>query len=383
MLPELLRDLEQGRWVVLDAASTSPPAHLLPEGPGVVVSSGGSSGGRRLCLQPLVNLDRSAAATAQWLRACGLDPAAALLVNPLPGHHVSGLMPWWRARCWGSQHVRLEPRLMKTPEALLAASRSWPTGPRLLSLVPTQLKRLLDHPSGLHWLQGFDLIWVGGAALPGDLAERARDGGVPLAPCYGSTETAAMVAALPPQRFLAGESGCGDALPDVDWRLASDGGLELRTPRLALGCWQPEQPDRLQRLTDAAGWWRSGDRARFRPGLQILGRLDTAMHSGGETVFPEQLEQRLQAAARAAGLAVDAVLLLGVPDPEWGERLVALVRLEDAGLLEALQRLTQGWPPAERPRRWLLCPELAPTEAGKWQRQHWLRWLERLDAAEA
>ena len=44
MLPELLRDLEQGRWVVLDAASTSPPAHLLPEGPGVVVSSGGSSG---------------------------------------------------------------------------------------------------------------------------------------------------------------------------------------------------------------------------------------------------------------------------------------------------------------------------------------------------
>lgn len=279
--------------------------------------------------------------------------------------------------------MRLEPRLMKTPEALLAASRSWPTGPRLLSLVPTQLKRLLDHPSGLHWLQGFDLIWVGGAALPGDLAERARDGGVPLAPCYGSTETAAMVAALPPQRFLAGESGCGDALPDVDWRLASDGGLELRTPRLALGCWQPEQPDRLQRLTDAAGWWRSGDRARLRPGLQILGRLDTAMHSGGETVFPEQLEQRLQAAARAAGLAVDAVLLLGVPDPEWGERLVALVRLEDAGLLEAVQRLTQGWPPAERPRRWLLCPELAPTEAGKWQRQHWLRWLERLDAAEA
>ena len=383
MVPELLRDLEQGRWVVLDSRSDRPPAHLLPEGPGVVVSSGGSSGGRRLCLHPQVNLDRSAAATAQWLQACGINPAAALLVNPLPGHHVSGLMPWWRARCWGAQHVPLEPELMKTPEALLAASLSWPAGPRLLSLVPTQLKRLLEHRAGLYWLQSFDLIWVGGAALPGDLAERARGAGVALSPCYGSTETAAMVAALSPQRFLAGETGCGDALPDVEWRLTSDGGLELRTSRLALGCWQPEQPERLQRLTDAAGWWRSGDRARFMPGLQILGRVDTAIHSGGETVFPEQLEQRLQAAVRSAGLPVDGVLLLGIPDPEWGERLAALVRAEDPGVLEAVQRLTQAWSPAERPRRWLLCPDLAPTEAGKLQRQFWRRWLERLDAAEA
>ena len=381
--PELLRDWEQGRWVALAEESERPPDHLLPEGPGVVVSSGGSSGGRRLCLQPLLHLDRSAAATAQWLQACGMDPASLVLVNPLPSQHVSGLMPWWRARCWGAQHLRLDPRVMKQPAALLEACRSWPAGPRLLSLVPTQLKRLLDQPAGRHWLQGFDLIWVGGAALAADLAERARKGGIPLAPCYGSTETAAMVAALPPQRFLAGETGCGDPLPDVDWRLAADGGLELRTTRLALGCWQPEQPDQLQRLADAEGWWRSGDRARFGPGLQILGRLDTAISSGGETVFPEQLEQRLQAAMRSAGLPVDAVLLLGIPDPEWGERLVALVRAEDAGVLASVARLTQTWPPAERPRRWVLCPELAPTEAGKWQRQRWRRWLERLDAAQA
>lgn len=383
MAPELLRDLEQGRWVALAEGSELPPAHLLPEGPGVVVSSGGSSGGRRLCLQPLLHLDRSAAATAQWLEACGIDPAAVVLVNPLPAHHVSGLMPWWRARCWGAQHLPLDPGVMKNPAALLAACRSWPVGPRLLSLVPTQLKRLLDHPDGLRWLQGFELIWVGGAALAPDLAERARDGGISLAPCYGSTETAAMVAALPPKRFLAGEAGCGDSLPDVEWRLAADGGLELRTSRLALGCWQPEQAERLQTLTDAAGWWRSGDRARFTPGLQILGRLDTAINSGGETLFPEQLEQRLQAAVRSAGLSVEAVLLLGIPDPEWGERLVALVRAEDSGVLDALERLIQSWPAPERPRRWLLCPDLTPTEAGKWQRQRWRRWLERLDAAEA
>ena len=174
MLPELLRDLEQGRWVVLDAASTSPPAHLLPEGPGVLVSSGGSTGGRRLCLHPLVNLDRSAAATAQWLRGCGIDPTTVVIVNPLPSYHVSGLMPWWRARCWGAKHIAVEPGLMKQPGALVQRSAGWPVGPRLLSLVPTQLKRLLDAPEGLLFLRSFDLIWVGGAALPAPMAEKAR-----------------------------------------------------------------------------------------------------------------------------------------------------------------------------------------------------------------
>ena len=67
------------------------------------------------------------------------------------------------------------------------------------------------------------------------------------------------------------------------------------------------------------------------PQLTLLGRLDGAIHSGGVTVFPEQLEVRLMAAAREVGLPLKAVLLLGVHDPEWGERLVVLVRWQDAG----------------------------------------------------
>ena len=157
------------------------------------------------------------------------------------------------------------------PEALLAASRSWPAGPRLLSLVPTQLKRLLDHPAGLYWLQGFELIWVGGAACLGSGA-RARAAGVPLAPCYGSTETAAMVAALPPQRFLAGETGCGDFLSDVEWRLASNGGIRNYAPRAwpsAVG--NRSSPIDYSGFNDAEGWWQSGDRAEFRPGFKFWG----------------------------------------------------------------------------------------------------------------
>ena len=133
-----------------------------------------------------------------------------------------------------------------------------------------------------------------------------------------------------------------------------------------------EQPQQLQDLSDASGWWRSGDRAVLEGDLRILGRLDGAVLSGGETVFPDQLEARLL----AADLPLEAVLLLGRPDAQWGERLVGLVRSSTPDIVERLQDVTQPWPAAERPKRWLLCPELAPSEAGKWQRSRWQAWLQ-------
>ena len=388
-IERLEQGLAAGQWVALSAEAEAAPIDQLPPGPGVVVRSGGSSGGSRCCAQPSLHLDRSAAATAHWLTGIGLDPASTLLLNPLPLAHVSGLMPWWRARCWGSVHQQLAPGLMKTPTDLLAFCQglpAWGKNPAVLSLVPTQMVRLLAHPDGVAFLQQLQLIWIGGAALPSLLSDQARFLQLPLAPCYGSTETAAMVAALPPARFLAGEPGCGDPLVDVELRLAADGALELRTDRLALGRWSADQPgraDRWQPLIDADGWWRSGDQAALTPGLQIAGRIDGAIHSGGETVFPEQLEERLMAALQAASLPVNAVLILGVDDSEWGQRLVALVGSTEPAVLQWLEAFTRSWPAAETPRRWLLCPDLAPSVLGKWQRKRWQEWLERLDAAEA
>ena len=385
-LERLEQGLAAGQWVSLSPEAEAAPIAQLPPGPGVVVRSGGSSGGSRCCAQPSPHLDRSAAATAHWLTGIGVDPASTLLLNPLPLAHVSGLMPWWRSRCWGVGHQQLPSGLMKTPTELLAFCQglpAWGKNPAVLSLVPTQLARLLADPDGVAFLQQLELIWIGGAALPSPVEEQARALRLPLAPCYGSTETAAMVAAMPPDRFLAGEPGCGDPLVDVELRLAADGALEVRTDRLALGRWSADQPDRFEQLKDADGWWRSGDRAAFTPGLQIMGRMDGAIHSGGETVFPEPLEQRLMAAAQAVSVPVSAVLLLGVDDSEWGQRLVALVGSADAAVLQRLMALTRSWSPAETPRRWVLCPALAPSVLGKWQRQRWRNWLERLDSAKA
>lgn len=123
--------------------------------PGVVIGSGGSRGGRRWCVQPLAHLQASARATAAWLQALGLDPAACLQLNPLPLQHTSGLMPVLRARQWGGQWRWLPPQLLRAP-AELAQAVPLPTDrPVLLSLVPTQLQRLLADPAARRWLRGW------------------------------------------------------------------------------------------------------------------------------------------------------------------------------------------------------------------------------------
>ena len=379
----LVRGLDRGGWLPLVLPGPSQPMvpeSLLPEGDGVLVASGGSSGGRQVCLQPWNHLDQSAAATACWLKGIGLDPSETLLLNPLPLHHVSGLMPWWRSRCWGARHLQLSPSLMKSPADLLQVCEAlpdWRRAPGVVSLVPTQLHRLMAAPAGLAWLRACAVIWVGGAALPESLADQARSHGLRLAPSYGATETAAMVAVQTPEQFLAGESGCGRALNDVELRLDDDQALLVRTPRLAVGRWSSADPSRLQALTNGEGWWRTGDAASLTPELTLLGRLDGALHSGGETVFPEQLEARLQESLASQQLQSVPVLILAEPDQEWGERLVALVGSSDPEVIASLQQLTIGWLSAERPRRWLRCPELSRNAIGKWERQRWRQWLWR------
>ncbi|MCP9916447.1 AMP-binding protein [Cyanobium sp. ATX-6F1] len=350
-----------------------------PWGPGVVIASGGSSGRRRWCVQPLAGLERAAVASGLWLQLQGIDPAATTLFNPLPLHHISGLMPLVRARRWGATLRWLEPAWMREPAALVEWAPSSDAGPALLSLVPTQLQRLLADPAGINWLQGFALIWIGGAALAPELAAAARRAGVRLAPCYGSTETGAMVTALSPERFLAGEWGCGHPLAHAQLRLEpASGALQVKATSLSPGAFEAGS---FQPLEAPGGWWSSGDGARLSAaGLELLGRLDGALSSGGETVFPEEVERRLRDLAAEAGLPLQAVLVLGQRDPLWGQRLVALVRAQGgadgSALVAALETAAAALSPAQRPRQWFPCPQLAPNAIGKWERGRWLRWLQ-------
>jgi O-succinylbenzoic acid--CoA ligase len=205
-----------------------------------------------------------------------------------------------------------------------------------------------------------------------------------------------MVCALPPGRFLAGAQGCGPPLHDVELRLEDEaGGIAVRSARLSPGWFAM---GRLHPFRDPEGWWRSGDAGTWSvgpgpdaPSLTIQGRLDGAIHSGGETVFPEQVRQRLLLLIREEGLPVAELLLLRETDPLWGERLVALVRLQTTSQkparrmterqeLRQLEELARALPPSQRPARWLNCPSLTPSESGKWRLEHWRQWLQSQSA---
>jgi O-succinylbenzoic acid--CoA ligase len=188
-----------------------------------------------------------------------------------------------------------------------------------------------------------------------------------------------MVCALPPRRFLAGEQGCGDPLDDVALRIdPGTSAVEVRTARLSPG-WL--EAGVLRPLPCRSGnWWRSGDSGWLGPdGLVVRGRLDGAILSGGETVFPEQLESRLQEEAARHGLPLEAVLLLAAALARRGSGEGAWWPCCGAGegerLLQALREVVASWPAAERPRSWTLCPDLIPNPAGKWERPRWCQWL--------
>ena len=105
-------------------------------------------------------------------------------------------------------------------------------------------------------------------------------------------------------------------MSDVELKLdPASGAVAVKTKRLSPG-WL--NGDQVQAFADANGWWHSGDAGRLGPaGLELLGRLDGALNSGGATVFPEQIEAAL------GGLAgIEAVLVVGLPDPQWGQRLI-------------------------------------------------------------
>ena len=144
-----------------------------------------------------------------------------------------------------------------------------------------------------------------------ELADAAARAELRLAPSYGMTETAAMVAALRPEEFLAGARSCGKPLPHTGVSIGSDGVVRVTGESVFRGYF-PE--------TSVAREFVTEDLGRFdeRGHLNLLGRRDAVIITGGKKVQPALVE----AALRASGEFTD-VAVVGVPDAEWGEAVVA------------------------------------------------------------
>ncbi|HSH09216.1 MAG TPA: AMP-binding protein [Oceanipulchritudo sp.] len=318
----------------------------------ILIPTGGSSGIPRFCIHDMETIMSAARAYVARFGESGIIHA----VNVLPQHHVGGLMPVFRsAACGGKVHFadyRNAASINAAPFRLQEAS---------ISLVPTQLQRMLADPDLLPLLQEFGLILVGGAGCPRHLLETARNNQLRLSPCYGSTETAAMVTAENPDDFLHGSEGVGSALPHAQIEIAANQRISVRSPS-NLRAYFPQQEgfNREPLLTSDLGSLDEQGR------LHILGRADRVIITGGEKVHPEQVE----AAALASDLVID-VRCEGVPDPEWGSRVVLhaiLVRKlpapDESDLLAALR---QTLPAHAVPKRIFFHDTLPRSAIGKWQ----------------
>jgi fatty-acyl-CoA synthase len=167
---------------------------------------------------------------------------------------------------------------------------------------------------------------VGGAPMPLSLLETWRERGVEIVQGYGLTEAAPNVLCLPPEDAVRKAGWAGKPYPGVDVALSADGELLVRGPNVFAGYWRN---DAATRDAFADGWLRTGDLAERddEGNYRISGRLKDMYISGGENVYPAEVEDVLLALPGVADAAV-----VGVPDERWGETGVAFVVRSDAAL---------------------------------------------------
>lgn len=282
--------------VVLNEAGWSRHADGAPAESDVVavIHTSGTSGAPKL-----VEFDRHAidAAVASSALALEAGPHDTWLCS-LPLAHIGGLLVLLRAVLLGAPVAVLErfdvDAIERQPDAAF------------VSVVPTMLVRLLD--AGVD-LARFRAILVGGAALPEPLRRRADDAGATVVETYGLTETCGGV--VYDGRPLAGTSVRID--PDTQ-------GIEINGPTLMRG--YRFDPGATAAAFAPDAWLRSGDAGWLDDGdqLHVVGRLDDLINSGGEKVWPHEVESALSTHPGVAEVAV-----AGRPDAEWGQRVVAFV----------------------------------------------------------
>jgi O-succinylbenzoic acid--CoA ligase len=334
--PHFVRDAG-GETLLSDAAPVTP-------GVAIVMPTSGTGGEPKL-----VELHRVAVvvAVSRSAKRLGASPEAPWLC-PLTPAHIGGLLVLLRAAILGAPvtvHERFDPeRLVRDAE-----------GAAFSSVVPAMVRRLVASELGLHGLT----LLVGGDDLDAETADAARARGARLVTTYGLTET------------CGGFTYDGIPLDGMEVRLDVGDSIEVSGSTVMENYRLDPAATGAAFTTD--GWLRTGDLGAIDGDgrLSIHGRADHVIRTGGEKVWPEEVEQVLFGHPKVADVAV-----AGRPDPEWGSRVIAFVVpnvIDDPPSLDELR--VHG---AERlarfklPRELSLVGEIPRTGTGK-VRRHALR----------
>lgn len=317
----------------------------------IMIPSGGTGGRVKFIIHNADTLRVAALSLRDALVQRGFKPTLQCAIVT-PPWHVSGLMPAIRARETSGAFAVLNGRFAlgePLPDVTLPT-----TGTRIISLVPTQLTRLLGVAAGADWLRQFEVILLGGTSLPPALRNLIRTHRLPVYVTYGMTETAAACALCPPELIWSKAELCGSPLPDVSFQTAN-GLLQISTRALGRGVW-PNLPLEQPYLTH--------DRGDVAPDgtIKVHGRADQVIFTGGEKVDPTRVEQALI----VSGIISD-IKVFGRPDATWGEAVTACV-VGDASLEAALRLDAESLEPAARPKHYIFVSSLPTDERGKFDR---------------
>jgi O-succinylbenzoic acid--CoA ligase len=233
-----------------------------------------------------------------------------------------------------------------------------------ISLVPSQLQDLLPH-HGL-WLSRFGTILLGGAPAWDSLLQQARTFSLKLAPTYGMTETGSQIVTLKPQDFLAGHRGSGQVLPHAVVRIENEqqeslpalktGIIKIQAQSQYLGYYPQVQAQDSPFLTDDLGYFDS------QGYLYLCGRNSQKIISGGENIYPNEIE-----AAILATKLVQDIAVIGIHDRKWGQAIAAIYVTDSPKILPEMLKsaLKNQISSYKIPKYWLRIAQIPRNSLGK------------------
>ena len=302
---------------------------LIPhDQPATVIFSSGSTGVPRAVLHAWGN---------HWFSALGsnaniqLSPGDNWLLS-LPLFHVAGIAILFRCFAAGST-VTIPGLDQGTEESFNHFKISH------ASLVATQLKRLLDRDqSDFRYMKA---LLVGGSAVPRSLIQHALKQGLPVHLTYGLSEMASQVTTLPPGSPRHAYTTSGKVLPYRQLMISSNEEIWVRGKTLFLGYLEKNH---LRKPFNADGWFQTGDLGNMDAAgwLTVKGRKDNMFISGGENIYPEQIERVLQQHE-----SIERSLVVPIQDEEFGMRPVAFV---DSGDMQISRKEIEAFLDGRLPR---------------------------------
>lgn len=335
------------------------PASGTWSGDFVLMFTSGTTGRPKAARLTFENFFASAAASAFNI---GVSPADRWLAC-MPLCHVGGLSILTRSLLQGTTAVL---HRAFDPAAVNAALRK--EAITLLSVVPTMLQRMLEADSE-PYPPTVRAVLVGGGPVSRELLEQAAARGLPVLQTYGLTEATSQVTTLAPADALAHLGSAGKPLFGTRVRIdappGQPGEILVAGPTVFAGYFDdPEATSRALR----DGWLHTGDIGHLDADgfLTVLDRRDDLIVSGGENVYPAEVEAALEAHPQVREAAV-----VGLPDPRWGQVVAAALVLEPGTTLNEAD--LEAWlrprlAAYKLPRRWLALDALPRTTSGKLQR---------------